>query len=249
MFGIRATCGALIVLLASVAGMASAPAEPPPESSRYIEQADRKARAGDFEAAATALRIALAYYSRDGIEPPSEVLLKHALAAAGTGRHAAAARSATRYLLAVGHAGEQAQAAMDLVKRSEKALAQERTAQQARESQARERLLQSTGRGANEVATATAEVGPTACEVPGFPRPDDPQSLGLDWCPSSVGFQLRVFALQAAGGWCALRLGTSSTPDQVAARHEQIKGACDRLDALAGNNSGPSCRCPSGYRP
>ena len=87
-----------------------------------------------------------------------------------------------------------------------------------------------------------------ACEIPGFPRPADPRNLGLNWCSSNVDFQLRVFALQAAGAWCAIAGGTSSTPAQVAARHQDINAACDALDAL-GNRGGPPCRCPAGYRP
>ena len=98
-------------------------------------------------------------------------------------------------------------------------------------------------------SAAEADSDPTECEIPGFPVPDDAESLGLDWCPSSVDFQLRVFALQAAGAWCGIRGGTSSMPEQVEARHIEISAACDRLDALAGNNFGASCLCPSGYRP
>ena len=52
--------------------------------------------------------------------------------------------------------------------------------------------------------------GMTSCEVPGFPYPDDVQSLGLNWCPSNVDFQLRSMALQAAGAWCAILGGPGS---------------------------------------
>ena len=90
-----------------------------------------------------------------------------------------------------------------------------------------------------------------ACEIPGFPTPSDSMNLGLRWCGSNVGFQRRVFALQAAGAWCAIAGGTSSSPAQVRARHQEINVACDRLDALEALNQGrgPSCRCPRGYRP
>ena len=93
--------------------------------------------------------------------------------------------------------------------------------------------------------------GGRACEIPGFPTPSDPMNLGLRWCGSTVGFQRRVFALQAAGAWCAIAGGTSSSPAQVRARHQEINVACDRLDALEALNQGrgPSCRCPRGYRP
>ena len=91
--------------------------------------------------------------------------------------------------------------------------------------------------------------GPRNCEIPGFPSPDDVRSMGLSWCPSSVDFQLRAIALQASGAWCGILKGSASTPDEIAAGHGLVDAACDRLDALAGGNSGPSCRCPSGYRP
>ena len=87
-----------------------------------------------------------------------------------------------------------------------------------------------------------------ACEIPGYPRPANLPNLGLNWCGSSVDFQRRAFALQAAGAWCAIAEGTSSTPAQVAARHQEIDAACDALDAL-GNRGGPPCGCPEGYRP
>ena len=87
-----------------------------------------------------------------------------------------------------------------------------------------------------------------ACEIPGYPTPANVQSLGLSWCGSSVGFQRRAFALQAAGAWCAIDGGTSSSPDQIGARHQEINAACDALDAFAAQG-GPPCQCPDGYRP
>lgn len=56
--------------------------------------------------------------------------------------------------------------------------------------------------------------------------------MGLNWCGPSVGFQRRAFALQAAGAWCAIAQGTSSSAEQVRARHQEINAACDALDAL-----------------
>ena len=75
--------------------------------------------------------------------------------------------------------------------------------------------------------------------------------LGLRWCSSTVGFQRRVFALQAAGAWCALAEGTSSSPAQIRARHEEINAACDSLDAVGAltPQGAPRCRCPRSYRP
>ena len=87
-----------------------------------------------------------------------------------------------------------------------------------------------------------------ACEISGYPTPANFQTLGLNWCSSNVDIQVRAFALQAAGAWCAIAEGTSSTPEQIVARHQEINAACDALDAL-GNRGGPPCRCPTGYRP
>ena len=53
------------------------------------------------------------------------------------------------------------------------------------------------------------------CEIPGYPRPADVKNLGLSWCPATVDFQARVFALQAAGAQCAIATGSSSTPEQI----------------------------------
>ena len=86
------------------------------------------------------------------------------------------------------------------------------------------------------------------CEIPGYPSPADIQNVGLNWCGPSVGFQRRAFALQAAGAWCAIAQGTSSSVEQVRARHQEINAACEALDAL-GTRGGPSCNCPAGYRP
>ena len=103
------------------------------------------------------------------------------------------------------------------------------------------------------VTASTGNVGSGpgggSCEVPGYPRPADPQNLGLSWCPASVDFQVRVFALTAAGAKCAIALGNSSTPDQVRARRSEIKGYCERLAALDGRHGGNGqCLCPEGYR-
>ena len=97
-------------------------------------------------------------------------------------------------------------------------------------------------------ATTPEDKQSRTCEIPGYPSPTDVQSLGLSWCGSNVGFQRRAFALQAAGAWCAIAGGSSSSPDQIAARHREIDAACDRLDAMQSAGT-PSCRCPAGYRP
>ena len=85
------------------------------------------------------------------------------------------------------------------------------------------------------------------CEIPGYPNPVNVETLGLNWCGSTVSLQRRVIALQAAGAWCAIAEGTSSSPEQVSARHQDITAASDALDAL-GALGGPSCQCPTGYR-
>ena len=53
-----------------------------------------------------------------------------------------------------------------------------------------------------ELATGNTVVaaGGGPCEIPGYPKPPGGvKNLGLSWCPASVGFQVRAFALQAAG--------------------------------------------------
>ena len=95
----------------------------------------------------------------------------------------------------------------------------------------------------------TAGGGP--CQVPGYPNPPGGvANLGFSWCPASVTLQVRSFALQAAGAQCAIATGSSSTPEQIKARHREINAACDRLEALASRlGGGASCRCPPGLRP
>ena len=86
------------------------------------------------------------------------------------------------------------------------------------------------------------------CEIPDYPTPANVQSLGLNWCGPSVDFQRRAFALQAAGAWCAIDGGSSSTTEQISARHQEINAACDTLDAMQSSGI-PPCQCPAGYRP
>ena len=56
--------------------------------------------------------------------------------------------------------------------------------------------------------------------------------MGLSWYPASGTFQERSFALVAAGAKCAGALGNSSTPAQIQARRDEIRGYCERLAAL-----------------
>ena len=106
----------------------------------------------------------------------------------------------------------------------------------------------STSPGRRPVPPTQERFRGPSCEIPGYPNPTNVQGLGLNWCPSNVGFQRRAFALQAAGAWCAIGAGTSSTPEQINARHQEINAACDGLDAL-GARGGRPCQCPAGYRP
>ena len=92
----------------------------------------------------------------------------------------------------------------------------------------------------------TVPEGGSECHIPGYPRPANPQGLSLPWCPASVDFQIRVFALQAAGAQCAIATGSSSTADQIQMRRREIEDLCKRLDALDGTGN---CRCPAELRP
>jgi len=82
-----------------------------------------------------------------------------------------------------------------------------------------------------------------SCEITGYPSPPGGvANLGLSWCPASVDFQVRAFALQAAGAQCAIATGSSSTPEQIQARRREISAACGRLAALGA----PDCQCSPG---
>ena len=82
------------------------------------------------------------------------------------------------------------------------------------------------------------------CAIPGYPSPPGGvANVGLSWCPASVGIQVRAFALQAAGAQCAIATGSSSTPEQINTRRQEIQAACEGLAALGVSN----CRCPQGF--
>ena len=96
-----------------------------------------------------------------------------------------------------------------------------------------------------ELAAAVPSSGP-GCMIAGYPSPPGGvANLGFSWCPASVTLQVRSFALQAAGAQCAIATGSSSTPEQINARRQEIKAACDRLAALGVSN----CQCPASVRP
>ena len=98
----------------------------------------------------------------------------------------------------------------------------------------------------NPVGAAGNAGGGGSCEIPGYPRPPGGvANLGFSWCPASVDFQVRAFALQAAGAQCALATGSSSMPAQVQARQREITASCGRLAALSARG-GTNCHCPPG---
>ena len=90
-----------------------------------------------------------------------------------------------------------------------------------------------------------------SCQIPGYPNPGDMMNLGLSSCPARVDFQVRAFALQAAGIQCALTTADRQevTLEVASEARRQIREVCDRLAALdeAMNTSGASCRCPAGF--
>ena len=106
------------------------------------------------------------------------------------------------------------------------------------------------GAATGAAGASTGDLGAGAsggqCQIPGYPSPPGGvASLGLSWCPASVGFQVRAFALQAAGAQCAIATGSSSTPEQIQARRREIAASCERLAAMGVSN----CQCPASYRP
>ena len=106
------------------------------------------------------------------------------------------------------------------------------------------------GAATGAAGASTGDLGAGAsggqCQIPGYPSPPGGvASLGLSWCPASVGFQVRAFALQAAGAQCAIATGSSSTPQQIQARRREIAASCGRLAAMGVSN----CQCPASYRP
>ena len=67
------------------------------------------------------------------------------------------------------------------------------------------------------VAASTGNVAggedASRCEISGYPSPPGGLAdVGLPWCPASVDFQVRAFALQAAGIQCAVHSGTGPVP-------------------------------------
>ena len=108
------------------------------------------------------------------------------------------------------------------------------------------------GVGTIEAFTGNVETGANGgkCEIPGYPSPPGGgASLGLAWCPASVGFQVRAFALQAAGIQCSLAAVPDPPPEVVNEARSQISEVCNRLAALGPRLGVSNCRCPAGYGP
>ena len=108
---------------------------------------------------------------------------------------------------------------------------------------------ESTDGPAGNAGSATG-VGP--CLIPNYPNPGDVLSLGLPWCPASVDFQLRSFALYAAGAQCSLAAVPDPTPRMIGQTNRQIADLCGRIDALNARNARLAggrapCRCPAGF--
>ena len=100
------------------------------------------------------------------------------------------------------------------------------------------------GRAGAPGGTVGAVASGGQCEIVGYPSPPGgAANAGLSWWPASVDIQVRAFALQAAGAQCAISTGSSSTPEQINTRRQEIKAGCARLAALGVSN----CRCPQGF--
>ena len=98
------------------------------------------------------------------------------------------------------------------------------------------------------------ELASGMCEITGWPdNPPEPVSIGLDWCPINVEFQVRSQAIYVAATWCAIAHSTTTpTPSQLAERRRVINQACDTL-VLWDNNRPPghtlpTCLCPPDRR-
>ena len=118
---------------------------------------------------------------------------------------------------------------------------------------ARRGTMTPTGRRQAAAPQQPQRQGP-GCEISGFPNPPGGlTAVGLSWCPASVDFQLRAFALQAAGIQCAVDAASPATPEIVSQARNQISEVCGRLAAfgarLGGRAGSASCRCPADYGP
>ena len=106
------------------------------------------------------------------------------------------------------------------------------------------------GPGAASPGNLGSGTGAGRCEIPGYPSPPGGgANVGLTWCPASVDFQMRAFALQAAGIQCSLAAVPDPPPEVVSQARSQIREVCSRLAALGPGLGVSNCRCPAGYGP
>ena len=95
--------------------------------------------------------------------------------------------------------------------------------------------------------------GTAPCEIPGLTdgtldvQSLDMDTLGLSWCPASVGIQRRAFALQAEAIRC--RLAADPPVPNPAEARETLKRTCESLRAVNARfgSAGGSCQCPAGF--
>ena len=77
---------------------------------------------------------------------------------------------------------------------------------------------------AASTGNVAAGAGGGRCEIPGYPSPPGGLAgVGLAWCPASVDFQVRAFALQAAGIQCSVAAVPDPPPEVVSRARSQIR--------------------------
>ena len=216
----------------------------PPEimADLYLLRAEQAVRGGDPAAVRAAMERVQALQSEHGTQPAPEDHFRHARAWEAAGELERAIASAVRYLVLQGRDADRYTEALELMNRAESA----QTGSLAEALDKRRDGPEETQMPPNvRTGLAGGTAGAGSCLIPGYPRPPTGvASLGFSWCPASVSMQFRAFALQAAGAQCAIVTGSSSTPEQIQARRQEIKAVCDRLVALGV----PNCRCPPGLR-
>ena len=90
------------------------------------------------------------------------------------------------------------------------------------------------------------------CGLPGYPDDvgsGDLESVGLTWCPATVGFQSRSFALTAETIACRIRdLQHSGTPlSDLADYTTYLAKVCGTLKGLMATYDSTRCLCPPSY--
>ena len=82
---------------------------------------------------------------------------------------------------------------------------------------------------AASTGNVAAGAGGGRCEIPGYPSPPGGLAgVGLAWCPASVDFQVRAFALQATGIQCSVAAVPDPPPEVVSRARSQIREVCSR---------------------